>query len=199
MRPYRFHAHEKSDAHVDSVLRLINPTQCELASHDLPTAKSVPITSQFITLLQWLRRGGGIRDGIPCVGSYRKLRRMVFTLAEGLKRVYRKWLRTATTINLLRDERHSRLLVRFRCGDLKGVRHIGILGQARMVSSTATNNTIATKNILEKFCTRNYGGGHQRCQQNLPTLSSSSTTTSGHRYMPSLWTQQETKLHQVRT
>ena len=157
MRPYRFRAHEDSDAHIDSVLRLINPAESPLSTDDPSTSKSAPVTSQFITLLEWLRRGGGLRDGIPSVGAFRKLRRMVFALAEGLKRMYRTWLRTSVTINILRDERHSRLLLRFRCSDLKGVRHIGILGQPRIVTSSATNITIGTEDMLRKFCTKNYG------------------------------------------
>ena len=91
------------------------------------------------------------------MGGYRKLRRMTFALAEGLKRVYRSWMRGAITVNLLRDERHSRLLVRFRCADSEGVRHVGVLGQSRIVHSTATQITMTTKEMLDKFCTQNYG------------------------------------------
>ena len=153
-KPYRFKAHAMSDAHVDAVMRLINPTQ---SGDGLSTTKVAPMASQFTTLLGWVRKGGSLRDGIPSVGTYKKVRRMLFTLAEGLKRVYRKWLGTAATINLLRDERHSRLFVRFRCSDLKGVRRIGVLGQSRIVGSTATNITITTKDIIAKFCQQNYG------------------------------------------
>ena len=43
------------------------------------------------------------------------------------------------------DERHSRLLVRFRCASLQAERSIGVIGQAEVVKSTAANLTEATK------------------------------------------------------
>ena len=101
--------------------------------------------------------GGAIRDGVPGVGSFRKVKRMAFTCAEGLKRLHREWLRASYTVNLLRDERHTRLLIRFRCADLKGHRHIGVLAQPRVIKGTATNITEITKEALGQFCTSNHG------------------------------------------
>ena len=117
MRPYRLHAHESGEKHIAAILRLIDPTMHNEDDND----NNTPTQEHYETLLAWLRKGGSIRDGVPGVGTFRKVKKMTFTCAEGLKRLYRGWLRTCYTINLLRGERHSRFLIRFRCADLKGV------------------------------------------------------------------------------
>ena len=97
-----------------------------------------------------------MRDGIPSVGHFKKIRRMAFAFSEGTKRITRARLGASTTVNLLRDERHGRLLVRFRSADLKATRSIGIIGQARIVQGTATNITLQTQQLLKKLCTVNF-------------------------------------------
>ncbi len=63
----------------------------------------------------------------------------------------------SVTMNLLRDERHSRLMLRFRCGALDGKRRIGMIGQPRIVKGTATNISQVTIQALRQFCTKNHG------------------------------------------
>ena len=48
-----------------------------------------------------------------------KARKMKFCLAEGARRVWRNALMKAVVVRILRDERHGRLLIRFRCADFK--------------------------------------------------------------------------------
>jgi hypothetical protein len=152
IRPYRFTKHAAGDQqHIAAVLRLLAQT------NGCVKDKIVPHTVEFETLIKWLRKGHSVRDGVPSVGSFRKCRKMYFCLAEGLKRLYRCWLAGSCTINLLRDERHSRLLMRFRCGNLDAQRHIGIFGQPRITKGTATNISLVTIQTLANFCTKNYG------------------------------------------
>jgi len=129
-KQYRFKAHADSKAHIDCVLRILNPKHlCDEAAKRLPTSDELHV------LLGWLRKGQSIREGVPAVGTFRKCRKMLFTLSEALQRIYREWLAQSCTINLLRDERHSRLLIRFRAASLNVERFLGVLGQPRLTKA----------------------------------------------------------------
>ena len=113
LKPYRVKSHESSKAHLAAVMRLLQP------SADLPAQMplrhdAAPDGNSFQCLLQWVRKGQCLRDGIAGVGHFKKSRSMCFVLTESLRRLYRAQLSKCETINVLRDERHSRLLVRFR-------------------------------------------------------------------------------------
>jgi hypothetical protein len=153
VRRYRLTSHAAGDHHIGAVLRLIDPSKGNNHAKD----KIIPQTDEFATLVGWLRKGYSVRNGVPSVGCFRKCKKMYFCIAEGLKRLYRGWLASSCTINLLRDERHSRLLMRFRCGNLESQRHIGIFGQPRITKGTATNITLVTIEALRHFCTKNFG------------------------------------------
>ena len=152
VKPYRLTSHAAGDHHIGAVLRLIDPCMGNHAKD-----KAIPRTDEFATLVGWLRKGHSVRNGVPSIGAFRKCKKMYFCIAEGLKRLYRGWLASSCTINLLRDERHSRLLMRFRCGNLESQRHIGIFGQPRITKGTATNITLVTIEALKRFCTKNFG------------------------------------------
>ncbi len=155
MKPYRLQNHQDSLAHTTAVLRLLQPSS-DAIGLPVKTQTDAPPVASFEVLLAHLRKGGSLRDGVPSVGHFVKVKSMTFCLAESLKRLYRTWLRGSCTINLLRDERNSRLLVRFRCSDLAGHRHIGVIGQAKIIKSTATNITQQTRDLVIQFVTRNW-------------------------------------------
>lgn len=117
LKPYRLKAHSASEQHLGAIARLLQPLSC--ANPSTVSLKSsqpgAPESSAYEALLHWVRKGGSLRDGIPNVGHFKKCRMMAFTLSEGIRRVYRAQLLAADTIGLLRDERHGKLLVRFRC------------------------------------------------------------------------------------
>lgn len=130
-KPYRLIAHGNSKVHVDCMLRLLDPSRLRTDDVD----KVTPSIDEMTTLLSWMRQGQGIRDGVPSVGGFRKCKKLLFSMAEGLKRLYREWLSGSCTINLLRDERHSRLLLRFRSSNDKAERRIGMFGQPRITKA----------------------------------------------------------------
>ena len=78
-------------------------------------------------------------------------------MAESINRLSRAALGRAVAINLLRDERHARLLIRFRCSDIALNRSIGVIGQPRITGSTATKITDVTEQTIEQFCTNTFG------------------------------------------
>jgi hypothetical protein len=132
LKPYRLITHGNSKVHIDCMLRLLDPTRLRADDVD----KATPTIDEMITLLSWMRQGQGIRDGVPSVGAFRKCKKLLFSMAEGLKRLYREWLSGSCTINLLRDERHSRLLLRFRMSNDKAERRIGMFGQPRITKAS---------------------------------------------------------------
>ena len=152
VRPYRLTAHAAGELHIKAVLRLFDPSRAKSLKE-----KALPQHDEMRTFIGWLRKGHSIREGVPAVGCFRKCKKMCFCMAEGLKRLYRGWLADSCTMNLLRDERHSRLLLRFRCGNLEAQRYIGILGQPRITKGTATNISLVTIQALKHFCTKNFG------------------------------------------
>ncbi|CAK9099917.1 Uncharacterized protein SCF082_LOCUS46783 [Durusdinium trenchii] len=146
LKPYRVKSHESSKAHLAAVMRLLQP------SADLPAQMplrhdAAPDGNSFQCLLQWVRKGQCLRDGVAGVGHFKKSRSMCFVLTESLRRLYRAQLSKCETINILRDERHSRQAERF----------IGVLGQGRVNPSTATNITNVTVGLLTAFCCKNHG------------------------------------------
>ncbi|CAE7607080.1 ngoBIM [Symbiodinium sp. CCMP2592] len=154
LKPARLQQHACSAAHLAAVGRLLQPD--ETVGMPLSCTSGAPALADFDALLQWIRRGGSLRDGVPGVGHFKKAKCMQFVLAESLKNIYRGWIRGSFSVNLLRDERKGRLYVRFRCANLMAERGVGILGQCRVVQSTATNVTEATKLLFAQFCTRFY-------------------------------------------
>ena len=155
LKPKRLKQHQQSAAHVAAVMRLLKPD--EKVGQPLVRENTAPAAADFEAILAHVRKGGSLRQGIPGIAHFAKAKCMMFLLAESTKRLYRSWIRSSTTINLLRDERHARLLVRFRCADYRGVRGIGVLGQARVVQGTATNVAEATMAVFKEFCTTNHG------------------------------------------
>ena len=115
LKPYRIKAHANSQAHQAAVLRMLSHEPGEPV--EVGDQLAAPAAEVFSSLLAWIRKGGCLRDGVPNVGHFKKAKMLSWTLAEALRRTYRTWLAASNTVALLRDERHSRLLVRFRCAN----------------------------------------------------------------------------------
>ncbi|CAJ1336854.1 unnamed protein product, partial [Effrenium voratum] len=155
LKPYRIKAHASSQAHQAAVLRMLSHKPGEPV--EVGDQLAAPAAEVFSSLLAWIRKGGCLRDGVPNVGHFKKSKMLSWTLAEALRRTYRTWLAASNTVALLRDERHSRLLVRFRCANSQARRFVGVLAQGKLVKNTATNVTNLTKQLLNEFCTTNFG------------------------------------------
>ena len=84
VKPYRLRAHAMSKIHVTAVASMVDPEYGQLQTEAI-----APAASEIVALLGWLRKGHAIRDGVIAVGCYRKVKKLVFCLAEALKRMYR--------------------------------------------------------------------------------------------------------------
>ena len=78
---------------------------------------------------------------------------MLWCLNEANADIKRAHLRDADTINILRDERHSRMHIRFRCVGSGPETHAGYLGQARGNDPSAIGITAATVGVFKDVCT----------------------------------------------
>ena len=152
-KPCRITAHGQSADHVEAMRCLI---QGETFRAEDP-CDAAPSLESYECLLSWIRKGGRLRKGMPSLGHYQKCKQMAFTMAEALKRLYRSWLQESCSISLLRDERRAQLLVRFRCADSKGRRHVGTFGRVKAVKGTASRINELTMELVASFCTRNAG------------------------------------------
>ena len=69
----------------------------------------------------------------------------------------REFVRKSTTIVLARDERKSRLLVRFSACDAQLNVRRGFMGQVRGAGGKGLQLLSATKRVLKEFCTKHLG------------------------------------------
>ena len=122
-----------------------------------------PSADDVKSLLSDIRSGGNFKSMGEAQRWHnmgrRKISQVAWCLAEALKQRWRAFLMIACTINLLRDERHKRLQIRFRAaGQVAGELMCGWFGINKThESSTAIEITEATRNQMEIFCTRFYG------------------------------------------
>ena len=82
---------------------------------------------------------------------------MLFCLEEGIKTKDQITWGKAAAVFLFRDERHSRLLIRFRAVGERLLTTSGVLGQERDFGTGAHNLLRATRNIMVRACTRFHG------------------------------------------
>ena len=83
----------------------------------------------------------------------RKLHKMLWALEQAHRQRKQTWIRSATCVNLLRDERHGRLHIRFRCSDASATCFSGYLGQSREHKPSSIGINEATREVLTDFCT----------------------------------------------
>ena len=84
-------------------------------------------------------------------------KQMLFCLGEGIKTKDQITWGKAAAVFLFRDERNSRLLIRFRAVDEQLLTTSGVLGQERDFGTGAHNLLRATRNIMVRACTRFHG------------------------------------------
>ena len=99
-----------------------------------------------------------------------KSSRMIWALAESLKNIWRQFLHKATTVNILRDERHKRLQLAFRAADSELNVMKGLLGISKTHEGGAIGITDATRQICTHFCTVNYAPPYKNDDCRAPIL-----------------------------
>lgn len=153
---WQLQRHARSQVHQQAVLHLlgvaVGPTGGCLSG--------APAIDSFCILLSRMEEGESERasarrqSGAKCS---RKIRNMRWAIVESLREKDRAFLQKATTIVLMRDERESRLLVRYCASDKHLNVRRGFLGQARGAGGLGTELVAATARVLRVFCTRKAG------------------------------------------
>ena len=128
MQNCNFLKHEKSPAHAAALI--------ELGFGDAPddVPQNAPPREHWNILLKDARAGRACGDtGIARVGGRKKIRKMLFCLAEGAREQHREALRKAQVISLHQDVGQGRLAVRYCCTDSRLQQRWGLLGAMRLL------------------------------------------------------------------
>lgn len=147
LQPYCFHRHSDSLSHTVAVQKFIRRRFSEV---DVAIDALSPSADEFEKLID-----DTCSARLGQVG--RKTKQKLWCLQEGLKALDQTALSQAAAVFLFRDERHSRLLVRFRCVDQNLTCKSGVLGQERDFGTGARELLKATGNIIVRACTRFHG------------------------------------------
>ena len=142
--------HENGDGHQRRVRRA-------MADKDEDDVEVIsPSVELYKSLLEQFQGGRSPSQGYWCNGVFigeRKAIMMLYTLAEAVKQFHQEKVACATSMTLLRDERHARLHMRFRCCNDAMETYHGFLGQARDAEQSAIELTASTIKALKSFCT----------------------------------------------
>ena len=120
-----------------------------------PTGRLIvgaPPAEEFSAVLTKLQQGRSIRDANSHGSTSTKTTRIMSSLTGAMWELDRKFLKSATTIVLCRDERDGRLLVRHGAANAALDTRRGVLGQVRHKGSNATCLVAATMLVLKSFC-----------------------------------------------
>ena len=108
--------HQQCQCHLQAVRDMLQlPSQGPPRQEAKPAPKA-PSFQDVLAVLRSLQKGVSPSQGTDSMHKHKTFK-VVWCLAESLKRTYRTHLRDAVTVNILRDERHKRLQVRWRCCD----------------------------------------------------------------------------------
>ena len=103
------------------------------------------------------KHGSKISSCLDDVGSRSKLRNMLIVAANACQRKDQMFFKRLSSLTLMRDERKTRLLVRFCAADTSFRRRFGIMGVVRGCGSKADQIVKGTSQIITDFATANRG------------------------------------------
>ena len=130
---------------------------------------TAPPASLFRHVLEQFQRGVAPSGGYTLPNGvhvgHNKAQKVLWALAEALTQQKAEQVRQAVCMNILRDERHGRLHVRFRVADAGLGAHRGYLGQARDFVPDAAGLTAATDQVFRTFCTKFAAPPAGRCSR----------------------------------
>ena len=151
LKLWQLQRHADTETHKCNVLKMAgaDPENAELEG---PSNAKPPKLADFQKALAHFQDGRGFNtlDGIA---AKKKLMCMEHVIVEAMRSHWKDKLRTSTSITLLRDERHKRMLLAFRCVDATLSLTQGIIGQSRSYSGTSLGLVDATLQLITTFCT----------------------------------------------
>jgi hypothetical protein len=148
-----FTKHHRSGKHVSTILNLCG----QLAGPTGKTMAGSPSYDEFLKVWDSATSGVAPWQGVPGVGSQRKVNQMRYCLAQGIFELDREFLsKGLVRMSVARDEREGRLLLRYTaCCDQLEVRR-GLIWKGSKVRGTGDSITAATaqgfKNLATRYC-----------------------------------------------
>ena len=163
----KLHRHAESPLH-KAAENVLQGTEVQVAND-----KSVPAMDQWRRVLSETLSGGeSALQSIDGVGERKKLRQMLWCLAEAKREITRQRLAAAPCVHISQDKRATRFLCRYQCCSSDLTIQTGILQLSRDVGtpecSGADGLRRATLKALEHACTPTKPPGHQAAQERPP-------------------------------
>jgi hypothetical protein len=139
--------HTASRAHKAAVLRYLK----------INGREGAPATAEFLAV--WDAAANGLRPakGVEQVGKRERIQKLQWCLAEAMRAADREFLKQASVIALIRDERHGRLLIRYRAVDANLNFRCGVLGLLKDFGTGAVNIAKATLEVMQAMMTPGFG------------------------------------------
>jgi hypothetical protein len=139
--------HTKCKAHKAAVLRYLK----------INGREGAPATAEFLAV--WDAATDGLRPakGVAQVGKRQRVQKLQWCLAEAIKVADREFFKQASVVALIRDERHGRLLIRYRAVDAKLNFRCGVLGMLKDFGTGAANIAKATLEVMQAMMTPGFG------------------------------------------
>ena len=129
---------------------------------------AAPPESYFEGLAKDIIAGNTVNMDHATKKNDKRKMKAAWCLHEALVSIDRAFLRTASSICLFRDERQSRLLLRFRAVRRDLIVKSGILGQVRDFGTGSTSITEATLKVINNMCTNLRDCKHNQSRQVRP-------------------------------
>ena len=120
--------------------------------------EKAPSVPDYQQLFQLIRKGSAsAKDGVPGVAKAKKALKMYFSVHQAMKRMDLRWISKAASMSLFRDERKSRLVIRFRACRPGLTVKSGVMGLLRDHGTGASGITKGTIRICfrissDKYC-----------------------------------------------
>ena len=159
--------HAASTQHLKSVCMLIQGSADGIPTDKCHEILGAPPLSAFTTLMREIAAGRSIHaiSKLNQVGGRRKLLGLLWCADDALKQWLGSKLDNATTIALLRDAAHSRLLVRIAAIGKDFRPFSALLGMQRLGAETGADSiNEATNAIIKRFATRYSDWKHSMLQ-----------------------------------
>ena len=167
-KSFALRRHHISRAHLAAARRYVGATNNDVSLH---AAKAT---------LRTMQQGRSCRDKDSSSDRTSLLR---WCVSEGVLDHYRGFLATAKSIVLMRDERNSRILVRFAAANEKLQTLAGVMGLVKdRGSSNAEAILQATVEIMERFCTKLGDAPRNTCFKGAAALVRGFLATSATRW-----------------
>ena len=149
--------HHEAHHHKMNVLRCLGVSMAPTEHGLMPISGSAPRANAFRLVWDVTLKGTSIAKGLSCpelgrVGDRQKIYRMQDCIAEAMWALDRQFLANACCATLCRDERKSRLLIRYRATTPDLRVRCGILGQVKHRGTGALQIARSTVDMVDMMC-----------------------------------------------